>query len=275
MLIGLVVYLSVLQSEVGTKLRARNALEKPLFRYSYGYGFILLVVGFMLTELTGTCAIFWYIYWHQLDWARKEGYGNGDILIGSTRPISNGFESESNYSTSMHNNPSSIGWSVNQGNNHHRPPQHNHHHHHNRTGSNNEPDNRGFGRTGGENSYYTYTTAGTTANSVTYCKKHGCTGGIGFQMPPPCTCNNASFKKYQQQHAKHQNSHYYHHYDDDIDILDVPFPPPPPQRPIPRDITCTTTVSSDDFYVSAADQQQQQQHIFQRDSRDMRKTTPV
>lgn len=66
MLIGLVVYLSVLQSEIGPKLRPRNSLEAPLFSYSYGFGFILVVIGFMSTELTGISAIFWYMYWHQV-----------------------------------------------------------------------------------------------------------------------------------------------------------------------------------------------------------------
>lgn len=76
LLIGLVVYLSVLQSEIGPKLRPRNSVEKPLFSYTYGYSFIMVVVGFLATELTGIFAIFFYMYWHQLDWAEKAAKEN-------------------------------------------------------------------------------------------------------------------------------------------------------------------------------------------------------
>ncbi|CAL8142522.1 unnamed protein product [Orchesella dallaii] len=88
LLIGLVVYLSVLQSEIGPKLRPRNSVEKPLFSYFYGYSFVMVVVGFLATELTGIFAIFFYMYWHQKDWAEKalkenQYYHSGNS--GSTR----------------------------------------------------------------------------------------------------------------------------------------------------------------------------------------------
>jgi len=72
------VYLSALQSEIGPKLRPRNNVDMPQFSYKYGFSFILVVVGFMATELTGILAIFYYIYWHQLDWAQKSGASNGN-----------------------------------------------------------------------------------------------------------------------------------------------------------------------------------------------------
>jgi hypothetical protein len=82
LLIGLVVYLSALQSEIGQKLRSKNSIDLPQFAYDYGISFILVVAGFMLTELTGILAIFYYIYWHQADWTRKLGSTN-DIMNGT------------------------------------------------------------------------------------------------------------------------------------------------------------------------------------------------
>ncbi|KAF4521850.1 hypothetical protein B566_EDAN003724 [Ephemera danica] len=70
-LIGLVMYISVFKAEIGSKLRPRSSLQPPLFTYRYGFSFVLVVSGFMSTEVAGTCAIFLYIYWHQLDWTHK------------------------------------------------------------------------------------------------------------------------------------------------------------------------------------------------------------
>jgi len=80
LLIGLVVYISVLQSEMGTKLRPKNSMDAPPFEYKYGYSFILVVVGFMSTEMTGILATFFYIYWHQLDWFSKTASGSNTPL---------------------------------------------------------------------------------------------------------------------------------------------------------------------------------------------------
>ncbi|KAJ8872002.1 hypothetical protein PR048_028342 [Dryococelus australis] len=71
MLIGLVMYISIFKAEIGSKLRPRSQLQPPLFTYRYGFSFVLVVSGFMSTEVAGTCAIFLYIYWHQLEWGRK------------------------------------------------------------------------------------------------------------------------------------------------------------------------------------------------------------
>lgn len=71
MLIGLVMYISIFKAEIGSKLRPRSALQPPLFTYRYGFSFLLVVSGFMATEIAGTCAVFLYIYWHQKEWGRK------------------------------------------------------------------------------------------------------------------------------------------------------------------------------------------------------------
>ncbi|KAJ9593235.1 hypothetical protein L9F63_015234 [Diploptera punctata] len=71
MLIGLVMYISIFKAEIGSKLRPRSQLQPPFFTYRYGFSFLLIVSGFMATEIAGTCAIFLYIYWHQKEWGRK------------------------------------------------------------------------------------------------------------------------------------------------------------------------------------------------------------
>ncbi|CAB3363918.1 Hypothetical predicted protein [Cloeon dipterum] len=71
MLTGLVMYISVFKAEIGSKLRPRSQLQPPMFTYSYGFSFLLVVMGFVATEGAGTCAIFLYIYWHQRDWRHK------------------------------------------------------------------------------------------------------------------------------------------------------------------------------------------------------------
>lgn len=57
-------------------------MDLPQFSYKYGFSFVLVVVGFMATELTGILAIFYYIYWHQLDWTQKLGSTN-DLMMGN------------------------------------------------------------------------------------------------------------------------------------------------------------------------------------------------
>lgn len=71
MLIGLVMYISIFKAEIGSKLRPRSQLQPPLFTYRYGFSFLLVVAGFMASETAGICAIFLYIYWHQLEWGQK------------------------------------------------------------------------------------------------------------------------------------------------------------------------------------------------------------
>ncbi|CAG0879647.1 unnamed protein product [Cyprideis torosa] len=74
MLIGLVIYISTFKGEVGGKLRSRSSFQPAMFSYRYGYSFLLVVAGFMGTEMSGTFAIFLYICWHQKYYERKENY---------------------------------------------------------------------------------------------------------------------------------------------------------------------------------------------------------
>lgn len=61
MLIGLIAYISILKTELGSKLRTRSSLQPPIFRVSYGQSFFLFVSGFITTEFVGLLNIFLYI----------------------------------------------------------------------------------------------------------------------------------------------------------------------------------------------------------------------
>lgn len=71
MLIGLVMYISIFKAEIGGKLRPRSQLQPAVFTFRYGFSFIMYVTGFVSTEISGTCAVFLYIYWHQKEWRKK------------------------------------------------------------------------------------------------------------------------------------------------------------------------------------------------------------
>ncbi|KAG7157746.1 Voltage-dependent calcium channel gamma-7 subunit-like, partial [Homarus americanus] len=64
MMLGVVIYIATLKGEVGDKLRPRSSFQPPRFTYSYGWCFLLLMLGFVTTETAGITAIFLYIYWH-------------------------------------------------------------------------------------------------------------------------------------------------------------------------------------------------------------------
>ncbi|XP_034935852.1 uncharacterized protein stg1 [Chelonus insularis] len=72
MLVGMIMYISVFKSEVGSKLRSRSSFQGPPFTYRYGFSFLLYVSGFITTEVAGTSAIFLYISWHQRDIGRRD-----------------------------------------------------------------------------------------------------------------------------------------------------------------------------------------------------------
>lgn len=61
MLIGIIMYISLFKSEVGSKLRPRSMFQPPLFAYRYGHSFILFVVGCISAEIVGTLNFFLYI----------------------------------------------------------------------------------------------------------------------------------------------------------------------------------------------------------------------
>lgn len=69
---GLIIYISTFKAEVKDKLQPQSTLQGPLFYYSYGFSFLMAVSAFMTSELAGTLAIFLYIYWHRVDWNKKE-----------------------------------------------------------------------------------------------------------------------------------------------------------------------------------------------------------
>ena len=71
MLVGLVIYISTFKSEVGGKLKPKSTFQPAIFTYRYGFSFLLVVVGFMASEVSGTFAIFLYIGWHRRHWMKK------------------------------------------------------------------------------------------------------------------------------------------------------------------------------------------------------------
>ncbi|XP_054718886.1 voltage-dependent calcium channel gamma-7 subunit-like [Uloborus diversus] len=71
-LTGMVIYISTFKSEVGNKLRPKSSFQGPMFRYHYGYSFILAVCGLMMCELSGTFTIFLFIHWHKVDIRKKQ-----------------------------------------------------------------------------------------------------------------------------------------------------------------------------------------------------------
>jgi len=71
-LVGIINYISIFKAEVGNKLYSRSMLAEPVFTYNYGYSFAVLILSFLLSELTGICAIFQFIYYHQYKWDQIE-----------------------------------------------------------------------------------------------------------------------------------------------------------------------------------------------------------
>lgn len=61
MLIGIIMYISLFKSEIGSKLRPKSVFQPPLFTYKYGHSFILFVVGCISAEIVGTLNFFLFI----------------------------------------------------------------------------------------------------------------------------------------------------------------------------------------------------------------------
>lgn len=61
MLIGIIMYISLFKSEIGSKLRPRSMFQSPLFSYRYGHSFILFVIGCISAEIVGTLNFFLFI----------------------------------------------------------------------------------------------------------------------------------------------------------------------------------------------------------------------
>lgn len=65
MLIGVILYISIFKSEVGSKLKPKSMLlEEAAFTYRYGYSFLLYVFGILLVFCTGILNVFLYTSFH-------------------------------------------------------------------------------------------------------------------------------------------------------------------------------------------------------------------
>lgn len=74
MLIGLIMFISILKAEIGNKLRPRSTLQAPLFTFRYGQSFLLYVFGFIITELSGIFNVLIYSNLHQAEFSRSQTY---------------------------------------------------------------------------------------------------------------------------------------------------------------------------------------------------------
>lgn len=68
MLLGLIMYISVFKSEIGSKLRARSHFQPAPFVYWYGYSFLLYIIGLITAQISGVASIFLFIYKMRLEW---------------------------------------------------------------------------------------------------------------------------------------------------------------------------------------------------------------
>ncbi|XP_056640528.1 voltage-dependent calcium channel gamma-5 subunit [Diorhabda sublineata] len=71
MLCGLIMYIAVFKTEVGSKLRPQSQLQPASFDYRYGYSFIIYVTGVVCTKITGVMAVLLFINRSQYEWKKK------------------------------------------------------------------------------------------------------------------------------------------------------------------------------------------------------------
>ncbi|KAL1404306.1 hypothetical protein pipiens_005403 [Culex pipiens pipiens] len=83
MLIGLIMFISILKAEIGSKLRPRSSLQAPMFSFRYGQSFLLYVFGFIITELSGVLNVLIYSNLHQLELNRSQTYPTYQSLSGN------------------------------------------------------------------------------------------------------------------------------------------------------------------------------------------------
>uniref|UniRef100_A0A182JWG0 Uncharacterized protein n=1 Tax=Anopheles christyi TaxID=43041 RepID=A0A182JWG0_9DIPT len=76
MLIGLIMYISILKAEIGSKLRPRSSLQAPQFTFRYGQSFLLYVFGFIITELSGILNVLIYSNVQQDEYDRVRQHGD-------------------------------------------------------------------------------------------------------------------------------------------------------------------------------------------------------
>ena len=65
MFVGMIIYISTFKAEVQSKLVRRTQLQPPLFTYSYGYSFLLLIASFLLCEIAGKATCLHYSYQYE------------------------------------------------------------------------------------------------------------------------------------------------------------------------------------------------------------------
>ncbi|KAK9888228.1 hypothetical protein WA026_000497 [Henosepilachna vigintioctopunctata] len=71
MLLGLIMYISVFKSEIGSKLRAKSHFSPAPFVYWYGYSFLLYIVGLVSTQISGIASIFLFIHKIRFEWRHE------------------------------------------------------------------------------------------------------------------------------------------------------------------------------------------------------------
>lgn len=66
MLIGVILYISIFKSEVGSKLKPKSPTqeETAVLTYRYGYSFILYIAGILLVFCVGLLNVFLYTGFH-------------------------------------------------------------------------------------------------------------------------------------------------------------------------------------------------------------------
>lgn len=70
MLFGLITFISIFKTEIGSKLR-RLTSYGPMFSFNYGNSFILYVIGFITTELSGILNVFLFTKLQQMSQYNK------------------------------------------------------------------------------------------------------------------------------------------------------------------------------------------------------------
>lgn len=66
MLFGLIMFISIFKTELGAKLQQKSSLHGPLFTFNYGHSFLLYVIGFVTTELSGILNVFLFTKLQQM-----------------------------------------------------------------------------------------------------------------------------------------------------------------------------------------------------------------
>ncbi len=69
-LVGIILFIGAITEEVGNK--PKGGMEEPRFKYSYGSSFMMIVVSFIGSELTGVLSVYLYISRHKHAYRKKQ-----------------------------------------------------------------------------------------------------------------------------------------------------------------------------------------------------------